>query len=244
MLVMTLLMHVVFIFTAVQCPLNPFRFEAAGDKTASIFLFIFYPLAQASIMSGLFYLSSFVLRSLLPNDQGKSAQVTLAIFAFIVSFLQVLLKNLKPEFGFIGALLYPIFMFFPLGFTIRDTNASMNEFKQKLLNDLLDEVTLVHMYKIYKLFKVYKGLLVGFFLSSIILGTFVAILPEGLWQMALTTLMLTQFVFLAAIALAFLPSRWMNVEIKIKNTMVVKEVYKIRGTAPENQNLLDGQVQV
>jgi len=30
----------------------------------------------------------------------------------------------------------------------------------------------------------------------------------------------------------------MNVEIKIKNTMVVKEVYKIRGTAPENQNLL------
>jgi len=32
----------------------------------------------------------------------------------------------------------------------------------------------------------------------------------------------------------------MNVEIKISNTMVVKEVYKIRGTAPENQNLLDG----
>jgi len=36
----------------------------------------------------------------------------------------------------------------------------------------------------------------------------------------------------------------MNVEIKIKNTMVVKEVYKIRGTAPENQNLLNDQVQV
>ena len=153
MLAMTLLMHVVFIFTTRQCPLNPFRFEDGGDKTASIFLFIFYPLAQASIVAGLFYLSSFVLRSLMPNDSAKSAQLTLTIFAFIVSFLQVLLKNLKPEYAFIGALLYPAFMFCPLGFCIRDCNASQNEFKQKLLNDLLDEVTLVHMYKIYNLFK-------------------------------------------------------------------------------------------
>jgi len=239
MLLMTVLMHVVFIFTAAQCPLNPFQFQDGGDKAASILLWIFYPLAQASLIAGLFYLSSFVLRSLLPNDEGKSAQVTLGVFAIIVSFLQVLLKNLKPEYGMIGALLYPVFMFFPLGFTVRDANGSINEFKQKLLNDLLDEVTLVHMYKIYKMFKTFKGLLVAFFVSSIILGTFIAILPEGLWQMALTTMMLTQFVLLAAIALVFTPSRWMNVEIQIKNTMVVKEVYKIRGTAPENQNLLD-----
>jgi len=144
-------------------------------------MFIFYPLAQASIVAGLFYLSSFVLRSLMPNDSGKSAQVTLAIFGFIVAFLQVLLKNLNPELAFIGALLYPVFMFFPLGFSVRDCNASINEFKQKLLNDLLDEVTLVHMYKIYKLFRTLKGFLIAFFLSSIILGTFIAILPEGLW---------------------------------------------------------------
>jgi len=181
MLVMTLLQHVIMIFTAVQCPLNPFRFEAGGDKTASIFLFIFYPLAQASLTSGFFYLSSFVLRSLMPSDSGTGAQATLTIFAFIVSFLQVLLKNLNPEFAFIGALLYPVFMFFPLGFCVRDCNASINEFKQKLLNDLLDEVTLVHMYKIYKLFKTLKVLAVTFFLSNIILGTFAAILPEGLW---------------------------------------------------------------
>jgi len=117
----------------------------------------------------------------MPNDSGRSAQVTLSVFTFIVAFLQVLLKNLKPELAFIGALLYPVFMFFPLGFCIRDCNASINEFKGKLLNDLLDEVTLVHMYKIYKLFKTLKGFLVAFFLSNIILGTFIAILPEGLW---------------------------------------------------------------
>jgi len=105
----------------------------------------------------------------------------LTIFAFITAFLQVLLKNLKPEFAFIGALLYPVFMFFPLGFCIRDCNSSIGEFKGKLMNDLLDEVTLVHMYKIYKLFKTLKGFLVAFFLSNIILGTFIAILPEGLW---------------------------------------------------------------
>jgi len=105
----------------------------------------------------------------------------LGVFAFIFALLQVLLKNLEPTLGMIGALLYPVFLFFPLGFCLRDTNASMNEFKQKLLNDLLDEVTLVHMYKIYNLFKSFKGLLIGFFLTNILLGTFVAILPEGLW---------------------------------------------------------------
>jgi len=237
-------MHVVFIFTAAQCPLNPFQFQAGGDKAASIMLWIFYPLAQASLTAGLFYLSSFVLRSLLPNDEGKSAQVTLAVFTFIFAFLQVLIKNLKPEYGIFATILYPAFMFFPLGFAVRDCNGSINEFKQKLLNDLLDEVTLVHMYKIYKMFKAFKGLLIAFFTTNIVMGIFIALLPEGLWQMALTTMMLAQFVLLAAIALVFTPSKWMNVEIKIKNTMVVKEVYKIRGTAPENQNLLDNQVQV
>lgn len=153
MLFMATLMHIVFIFTVNQCPLNPFQFQDGGDKTASVFSFIFYPLAQASIISGLFYLSSFVLRSLLPSDSGKSSHVTLTVFTFIVSFLQILLKNLKPEYGFIGALLYPLFMFIPMGFCIRDCNASQNEFKQKLLNDLLDEISLIHMYKIYKLFK-------------------------------------------------------------------------------------------
>jgi hypothetical protein len=44
------------------------------------------------------------------------------------------------------------------------------------------------MYKIYKLFKALKVILISFFLTTIILGVFIAILPEGLWQMAMTVL--------------------------------------------------------
>jgi hypothetical protein len=39
-------------------------------------------------------------------------------------------------------------------------------------------------------------------------------------------------------AIMFIPSRWMNIEIKIKNTTIIREVYKIRGTIPESENLI------
>ena len=79
------------------------------------------------------------------------------------------------------------------------------------------------------MYRTFRGFVITYFLSSIILGVFIAILPEGDWQMALTTLTLLQAVFLIGVALLFLPNKWMSNEITIKNTTVVKEVYKIKG---------------
>ena len=62
--------------------------------------------------------------------------------------------------------------------------------------------------------------------------------------MSLTTLILTQAVILLAIAALFSPKKWMSNEVTIKNTTVVKQVYKIRGTGQDNSNMLKQQLQV
>lgn len=80
--------------------------------------------------------------------------------------------------------------------------------------------------------------MVTFFLSTIILGVFTAILGEGFWQMCLVTLTITQAVLLFGIALLFLPDKWMSNEVTIKNTTIIKEVYKIRGGVQDNTNML------
>ena len=72
---------------ASECPLRAIRDLGNGARAKSVIAFLLIPLSQAMIDLGIVYISSYALRSLLPEVTGTGAYVTIWILSFTVTAL-------------------------------------------------------------------------------------------------------------------------------------------------------------
>ena len=112
------------------------------------------PVAQAIIDLGIIYISSYALRSLLPNVTGTGTYITIFVLSFTVTALQLIFKLIDTKYDMMIALLFPIFKFIPFFMSMRDSFSSQYEYRQHIINDRdTSQGKLIAYYRLFDTFR-------------------------------------------------------------------------------------------
>lgn len=152
-LVFMIIQTIALLILASECPLVPMRDQDGGARAKSVIAFLLIPLSQAMIDLAIVYISSYALRSLLPEVTGTGAYVTIWILSFAVTALQLIFKLVDTKYDMLIAMLFPLFKLIPFFIAMRDSFSSGYEYRQHIINDReTSQGKLVAYYRLYDTF--------------------------------------------------------------------------------------------
>lgn len=81
-------------------------------------------------------------------------------------------------------MIYPLFILVPFSFCSRNCIYTQSDFRDTLMEDYTSEKTLIQRFHVFRVFGQLNIIVTVFFFVELLMSIFVAILPEGQWQMA------------------------------------------------------------